>query len=75
MVACCFSPCNQMFVSGCTHGDIKFWDTDMKLLLSEKNAHDLGVTCCSFAPSFNVGEFTVLGGSGHYRSKSPQFIV
>lgn len=59
MVACCFSPCSQMFVSGCTHGDIKLWDADFRLLLAEKNAHDLGVTCCSFAPTFNVGEFIV----------------
>lgn len=51
-----------MFVSGCTHGDIKLWDTDVKLLHAQKNAHDLGVTCLSFAPTFNVGEFSVHSG-------------
>lgn len=56
VVACCFSPCGQMFVTGCTHGDLKLWDTDVNLLSSEKDAHDLGVTCCRFAPQFNVGE-------------------
>lgn len=56
MVACCFSPCGQMFVTGCTHGDLKLWDADVNLLSSERDAHDLGVTCCCFAPQFNVGE-------------------
>lgn len=57
VVACCFSPCGQMFVTGCTRGDLKLWDTDVNLLHSEKDAHDLGVTCCSFAPQFEVGEY------------------
>lgn len=56
VVACCFSPCGQMFVTGCTHGDLKLWDADVNLLCSERDAHDLGVTCCCFAPHFNVGE-------------------
>lgn len=56
VVACCFSPCGQMFVTGCTHGDLKLWDADVNLLSSERDAHDLGVTCCCFAPHFNVGE-------------------
>ncbi|XP_034550343.1 WD repeat, SAM and U-box domain-containing protein 1-like [Notolabrus celidotus] len=55
VVACCFSPCGQMFVSGCTRGDLKLWDVmDMNLLHAEKDAHDLGVTCCSFAQIFEV---------------------
>uniref|UniRef100_A0A4W6FRH3 WD repeat, SAM and U-box domain-containing protein 1 n=1 Tax=Lates calcarifer TaxID=8187 RepID=A0A4W6FRH3_LATCA len=47
VVACCFSPCGQFFVTGCTHGDLKLWDVDVSLLHAEKDAHDLGVTCCS----------------------------
>ncbi|XP_029980330.1 WD repeat, SAM and U-box domain-containing protein 1 isoform X1 [Sphaeramia orbicularis] len=54
VVACCFSPSNQMFVTGCTRGDLKLWDLDVNLLHAEKDAHDLGVTCCSFAAQFNV---------------------
>uniref|UniRef100_A0A3P8TGS1 WD repeat, SAM and U-box domain-containing protein 1 n=1 Tax=Amphiprion percula TaxID=161767 RepID=A0A3P8TGS1_AMPPE len=54
VVACCFSPCGQMFVTGCTHGDLKIWDVGISLLHREKDAHDLGVTCCSFAPQFKV---------------------
>uniref|UniRef100_A0A8C4E6X7 WD repeat, SAM and U-box domain-containing protein 1 n=1 Tax=Dicentrarchus labrax TaxID=13489 RepID=A0A8C4E6X7_DICLA len=54
VVACCFSPCGQMFVTGCTHGDLKLWDTDISVLHAEKDAHDLGVACCNFAPQFNV---------------------
>ncbi|KAG7227522.1 hypothetical protein INR49_005337, partial [Caranx melampygus] len=54
VVACCFSPCSQFFVTGCTHGDLKLWDVDISLLHAEKDAHDLGVTCCSSAPQFEV---------------------
>lgn len=56
VVACCFSPCGQMFVTGCTRGDLRLWDTAIDLLHAEKDAHDLGVTCCCFAPLFKVGE-------------------
>uniref|UniRef100_A0A3P9BJ84 WD repeat, SAM and U-box domain-containing protein 1 n=1 Tax=Maylandia zebra TaxID=106582 RepID=A0A3P9BJ84_9CICH len=49
VVACCFSPCAQMFVTGCTRGDLKLWDAYTSLLHAEKDAHDLGVTCCCFA--------------------------
>ncbi|XP_061579586.1 WD repeat, SAM and U-box domain-containing protein 1-like [Cololabis saira] len=56
VVACCFSPCGQMFVTGCSHGDLKLWDVDVILQHAEKDAHDLGVTCCSFAPQFKVGD-------------------
>ncbi|XP_078142077.1 WD repeat, SAM and U-box domain-containing protein 1 isoform X2 [Centroberyx gerrardi] len=54
VVACCFSPCGQMFVTGCTRGDLRLWDVDVGLLHAEKDAHDLGVTCCSFASLFTV---------------------
>ncbi|KAM9826530.1 WD repeat, SAM and U-box domain-containing protein 1 isoform 3-T7 [Syngnathus typhle] len=51
MVACSFSPCGQMFVTGSTYGHLRVWDLDMNQLHAQKNAHDLGVTCCAFAPS------------------------
>ncbi|XP_074550386.1 WD repeat, SAM and U-box domain-containing protein 1-like [Halichoeres trimaculatus] len=55
VVACCFSPCGQVFVSGCTKGDLKLWDvTDMRVLHVQKDAHDMGVTCCSAAQRFQV---------------------
>ncbi|XP_071329690.1 WD repeat, SAM and U-box domain-containing protein 1-like isoform X2 [Trachinotus anak] len=54
VVACCFSPCGQFFVTGCTHGDLKLWAVDISLLHAEKDAHDLGVTCCSAAPQLEV---------------------
>ncbi|XP_040003793.1 WD repeat, SAM and U-box domain-containing protein 1-like [Xiphias gladius] len=54
VVACCFSPCGQFFVTGCTHGDLKLWDVDISILHIVKDAHDLGVTCCSTAPQFEV---------------------
>uniref|UniRef100_A0A3B4XWW9 SAM domain-containing protein n=1 Tax=Seriola lalandi dorsalis TaxID=1841481 RepID=A0A3B4XWW9_SERLL len=62
VVACCFSPCGQFVVTGCTNGDLKLWDVDISLLHAEKDAHDLGVTCCSAAPQLEVGslEKTVL---------------
>uniref|UniRef100_A0A3B3CY24 WD repeat, SAM and U-box domain-containing protein 1 n=1 Tax=Oryzias melastigma TaxID=30732 RepID=A0A3B3CY24_ORYME len=55
VVACCFSPCGQMFVSGCTNGDLKLWDLQASLLDAQKDAHDLGVTCCTFASQFLIG--------------------
>ncbi|XP_028991610.1 WD repeat, SAM and U-box domain-containing protein 1-like isoform X2 [Betta splendens] len=54
VVACCFSPCGQMFATGCTSGDLKLWDADVRLLHAEKDAHDLGVACCSAAPVFKI---------------------
>ncbi|KAK7938512.1 hypothetical protein WMY93_001838 [Mugilogobius chulae] len=54
VMACCFSPCSQMFVTGSTHGDLRLWGVDGSALCVQKDAHDLGVTCCSFAPQFKV---------------------
>ncbi|XP_069009819.1 WD repeat, SAM and U-box domain-containing protein 1-like [Embiotoca jacksoni] len=68
VVACCFPPCGQLFVTGCTHGDLKVWDVDVRLLHAEKDAHDLGVTCCSFAPQFKVGRTEIKTASGDVRA-------
>ncbi|XP_031414047.1 WD repeat, SAM and U-box domain-containing protein 1 isoform X2 [Clupea harengus] len=46
VAACSFTPCGQMFVTGCTLGDLKIWDLDLVQLHTQKDAHDLGVTCC-----------------------------
>lgn len=62
VVACCFSPCGQFFVTGCTNGDLKLWDVDFSLLLAERDAHDLGVACCSSAPHLGLGEFWIFNG-------------
>lgn len=56
MVACSFSPCSQLFVTGSTYGDLRVWDLDLNQLHAEKNAHDLGVTCCAFAPNILSGQ-------------------
>lgn len=47
-----------MFVTGYTRGDLKLWDAYTSLLHAEKDAHDLGVTCCCFAPQFIVSKFS-----------------
>ncbi|XP_067109885.1 LOW QUALITY PROTEIN: WD repeat, SAM and U-box domain-containing protein 1-like [Osmerus mordax] len=44
-----FSPTGLVFVTGCSYGDIKLWDVDMRLLFTEKYAHNLCVACCQFA--------------------------
>ncbi|XP_062314024.1 LOW QUALITY PROTEIN: WD repeat, SAM and U-box domain-containing protein 1-like [Osmerus eperlanus] len=49
VLALCFSPNGLVFVTGCSYGDIKLWDVDMRLLFTEKYAHDLCVACCQFA--------------------------
>ncbi|XP_076119651.1 WD repeat, SAM and U-box domain-containing protein 1-like [Alosa pseudoharengus] len=46
VLACSFTPCGQMFVTGCTSGDLKIWDLDLVQLHAQKVAHDLGVSCC-----------------------------
>lgn len=56
MVACSFSPCSQMFMTGSTYGDLRLWDVRLKQLHKENNAHDLGVTCCAFAPDILSSE-------------------
>ncbi len=55
IVACSFTPCGQMFITGSTYGDLRLWDLNMTHLHAEKNAHDLGVSCCQFAPQIMKG--------------------
>lgn len=62
MVACSFSPCGQLFATGSTYGDLRIWDLDMNQLHAEKYAHDLGVTCCQFAPQIMTGTRNALSG-------------
>ncbi|XP_061924784.1 WD repeat, SAM and U-box domain-containing protein 1-like [Entelurus aequoreus] len=54
VLACCFSPCSHMVATGCSTGDLRIWDIDNNLLHAEKNAHDLGVTCTTFAPHSEI---------------------
>lgn len=56
MVACSFSPCSQVFMTGSTYGDLRLWDLELNQLHAEKNAHDLGVSCCTFSPDLLSGE-------------------
>uniref|UniRef100_A0A674DI01 WD repeat, sterile alpha motif and U-box domain containing 1 n=1 Tax=Salmo trutta TaxID=8032 RepID=A0A674DI01_SALTR len=55
MVACSFTPCGQMFVTGSTYGDLRLWDLDVNQLHAEKNTHELGVTCYCFGPKILSG--------------------
>ncbi|XP_055764448.1 WD repeat, SAM and U-box domain-containing protein 1-like isoform X2 [Salvelinus fontinalis] len=64
MVACSFTPCGPMFVTGSTYGDLRLWDLDMNQLHAEKNNHDLGVTCYCFGPKIFGGDDDEDDGSG-----------
>ena len=55
VVALSFSPCGQALASGSTYGDLRLWDLNMNQVFAEKNAHDLGVTCCCFSPRKDKG--------------------
>uniref|UniRef100_A0A8C9SKN9 WD repeat, SAM and U-box domain-containing protein 1 n=1 Tax=Scleropages formosus TaxID=113540 RepID=A0A8C9SKN9_SCLFO len=60
VVACSFSPCGQAFVTGSSYGDLRLWDPEMNQQQAVKNAHDLGVTCCHFAPQMQSDGDSVL---------------
>ncbi|XP_064612039.1 WD repeat, SAM and U-box domain-containing protein 1-like [Liolophura sinensis] len=58
VVACDFSPDGNYLASGSPAGDIRIWDGQYghgKCLLLELDAHDLGVTCCEFSPTYVQG--------------------
>ncbi|KAJ8350215.1 hypothetical protein SKAU_G00253450 [Synaphobranchus kaupii] len=54
VVACSVSPCGQMFVTGSTNGDLGIWSLEANQIHAERNAHDLGVTCCHFASQIHI---------------------
>ncbi|XP_035248761.1 WD repeat, SAM and U-box domain-containing protein 1-like isoform X1 [Anguilla anguilla] len=54
LVACSVSPCGQIFVTGSTNGDLRIWNLEAKQLHAERNAHDLGVTCCHFSSQIHI---------------------
>ncbi|KAJ8255765.1 hypothetical protein COCON_G00196290 [Conger conger] len=59
VVACSMSPCGQMFVTGSTNGDLRIWDLQVNQLHTERDAHDLGVTCCHFSSQIHIEGETV----------------
>lgn len=58
VVACSFTPCGQVLATGSTYGDLRLWDLYLNQLHVVKNAHDLGVACCHFAPQVQSGEYS-----------------
>jgi len=55
-----FSPDGAFLISGSSNGDLRIWDalygTNRNLFL-ELEAHDLGVTCCDYSPTYgSAGE-------------------
>ena len=57
---CMFSPDGAFLISGSSNGDLRIWDalygTNRNLFL-ELEAHDLGVTCCDYSPTYgSAGE-------------------
>lgn len=56
VLACCFSPCGQMFVTGSTLGELHLWTRTVRPLHTQREAHDLGVNCCHFSPQMSVGK-------------------
>uniref|UniRef100_A0A3B3SP33 WD repeat, SAM and U-box domain-containing protein 1 n=1 Tax=Paramormyrops kingsleyae TaxID=1676925 RepID=A0A3B3SP33_9TELE len=57
---CQVSPiCGLMFVTDTTYGDMQVWDLDANQLHAAREAHDLGVTCCHFAPQIHSDDHSV----------------
>ena len=51
--AASFTPDGEAIVSGCSNGELRFWDAKYghdPALLELNDAHDLGVTTCAFSP-------------------------
>ena len=60
MTTCTFSPNGAFVLSGSTGGDIRVWDAlygHGKQLAFQAEAHDLGVTCAAFSPSYTEGNY------------------
>lgn len=57
VVTVAFSPDSSYITTGSTLGDIRIWDARFghgRHLALEKEAHDLGVTCCQFSPGIGA---------------------
>ncbi|XP_076456029.1 LOW QUALITY PROTEIN: WD repeat, SAM and U-box domain-containing protein 1-like [Babylonia areolata] len=55
VVALAYSPDGHFLVSGSPNGDLHVWDAEFghgRYLSLKVDAHDLGVTCCEFSPTF-----------------------
>ena len=63
VVAATFSPDSAFIVSGSTKGDLRIWDAKYghgKCLVFFLDAHDLGVTCAIFSPTYgSAGRHTI----------------
>ena len=54
-MAVVFTPDSAFVISGSCNGDLMVWDAMYghgKNLAYESEAHDLGVTCCDFSPTY-----------------------
>lgn len=57
VVGLAYSPDGHFLVSGSSNGDIHVWDASFghgRCLSLKVDAHDLGVTCCEFSPTFGT---------------------
>ena len=55
VVALAFSPDSAYLATGSPTGDLRLWDACYghgKPLVHELNAHDLGISCCAFSPTY-----------------------
>jgi WD40 repeat protein len=59
VIAIAYSPDNAFIISGSNKGDLRMWDArygHSKCLKFILDAHDLGVTCCEFSPSYGSAD-------------------
>ncbi|KAK7092291.1 WD repeat, SAM and U-box domain-containing protein 1-like [Littorina saxatilis] len=59
--ALAYSPDGHFLVSGCPNGDLFVWDAAYghgRYLSLKIDAHDMGVTCCEFSPTFGSASKT-----------------
>lgn len=57
VTSCAFSPDSTYLLSGSSRGELKLWDARYghgKCLLTQIEAHDLGVSCCDFNPLYEI---------------------
>ena len=75
IVAVAFSPDSALIISGTPNGDLRIWDAKFghgRPLLCQPDAHDLGVTCCEFSPTYGSAGmiYSGLWGGGQILTES-----